>query len=262
MNLPAQPTPLRRFSISLADEQDRETIYAMRHEVYARELGQHVENDHGRITDKLDGINVYIVAKVGEEIAGFVSVTPPNEVGYSIDKYFSRNELPFRFDQELYETRILTVAKSWRSSRAAALLMYAALRYIQSVGGKTVVGIGRLEVLEMYKHAGFRSLQQQVRAGKVTFELIVADVEDDRSQFMPLIADLEKYADWNLDGVSFYKTIPVYHGGAFFEAIGEEFDRLERKDQVINADVLDAWFDPAPRVVEALREDLPWILRT
>ena len=262
MNTSLHDTKPTKFSIGLADVQDREIIYGMRHEVYAGELGQHAENMEGQLMDKLDTINVYIVAKMGKEIAGFVSVTPPNEVGYSIDKYFRRDELPFRFDQELYETRILTVSKSWRNTRVAALLMYAALRYVQSVGGKTVVGIGRLEVLEMYMHAGFRSLQKQVCAGKVTFELIVADVEEDRSQFMALIADLEKHADWNLSGVNFHKTDLVYHGGAFFEAIGEEFDCLERKEDVISADVLDAWFDPAPRVINALREHLPWALRT
>lgn len=53
-----------------------------------------------------------------------------------------------------------------------------------------------------------------------------------------------------------------YHGGAFFEAIGPQFDRLERRHRVINADVLDAWFPPAPRVLEALTADLPWLLRT
>ncbi|MFM8979699.1 MAG: pyridoxal phosphate-dependent aminotransferase [Planctomycetia bacterium] len=52
------------------------------------------------------------------------------------------------------------------------------------------------------------------------------------------------------------------HGGASFDAVGSEFDRLERRRDVINADVLDAWFDPAPAVVEALREHLPWLLRT
>lgn len=56
--------------------------------------------------------------------------------------------------------------------------------------------------------------------------------------------------------------IPVYHGGAFFDAVGDEFDRLSSKDDVISADVLDAWFDPAPAVLDALREHLPWALRT
>jgi histidinol-phosphate/aromatic aminotransferase/cobyric acid decarboxylase-like protein len=57
-------------------------------------------------------------------------------------------------------------------------------------------------------------------------------------------------------------TGACFHGGAFFEAVGEEFDRLERGQSVINADVLDAWFPPAPSVVAALREYLPWIART
>jgi len=57
-------------------------------------------------------------------------------------------------------------------------------------------------------------------------------------------------------------TIPCYHGGAFFDAIGAEFDQLERRHNIINADVLDAWFPPSPKVIAALTEDLPWLLRT
>ena len=53
-----------------------------------------------------------------------------------------------------------------------------------------------------------------------------------------------------------------FHGGAFFSAIGERFDRLERSASIINADVLDAWFPPAPAVMEAVTEYLPWLLRT
>jgi histidinol-phosphate/aromatic aminotransferase/cobyric acid decarboxylase-like protein len=53
-----------------------------------------------------------------------------------------------------------------------------------------------------------------------------------------------------------------FHGGAFFQAIGEKFDHIERSRAIINADVLDAWFPPAPEVLEALTEHLPWLLRT
>lgn len=53
-----------------------------------------------------------------------------------------------------------------------------------------------------------------------------------------------------------------YHGGAFFDAIGTEFNHLERRHDIINADVLDAWFDPSPKVIAALAAELPWLLRT
>lgn len=53
-----------------------------------------------------------------------------------------------------------------------------------------------------------------------------------------------------------------FHGGAFFEAIGEGFGDLWRRERIINADVLDAWFPPAPGVLDALTEHLGWIART
>lgn len=58
------------------------------------------------------------------------------------------------------------------------------------------------------------------------------------------------------------QTQNCYHGGAFFEAIGSRLDAIARHDRVINADVLDAWFPPAPGVIEAIAEHLPWLART
>lgn len=58
------------------------------------------------------------------------------------------------------------------------------------------------------------------------------------------------------------QPVRCFHGGAFFEAIGERFDDLARRSSVINADVLDAWFPPAPGVVEAIRDHLPWLANT
>ena len=52
------------------------------------------------------------------------------------------------------------------------------------------------------------------------------------------------------------------HGGAFFDAVGDEFDDLTRRTRIVNADVLDAWFPPSPRVLDALQTHLPWLLST
>ena len=52
------------------------------------------------------------------------------------------------------------------------------------------------------------------------------------------------------------------HGGAFFDAIGDAFDDLSRRERVVNADVLDAWFPPSPKALAALREHLDWLVRT
>tara|TARA_Y100001968_G_C19403176_1_gene742158 strand:- start:1275 stop:1496 length:222 start_codon:yes stop_codon:yes gene_type:complete len=49
-----------------------------------------------------------------------------------------------------------------------------------------------------------------------------------------------------------------FRGGAFFECIGVEFNDLSKKN-IINADALDAWFPPAPKIIEVTQSYLPWI---
>jgi histidinol-phosphate/aromatic aminotransferase/cobyric acid decarboxylase-like protein len=62
--------------------------------------------------------------------------------------------------------------------------------------------------------------------------------------------------------ISRAQTAACYHGGAFFDAIGDAFDQLDRRHTIVNADVLDAWFPPAPGVLTALRDHLDWLVRT
>ena len=176
-----------RVTLSLADAQDRLSIYALRYQVYVHELGQHPENGDGRLTDVLDDVNTYLVAKRDQVVVGFVSITPPNPHGYSIDKYFERRELPFVFDHGLYEVRLLTVVESDRRTMLATLLMYGALRYLESRSARTMVAIGRQQVLGLYQRAGLRSHGRRAKAGAVTYELMSADVQDVRGQVKDIL---------------------------------------------------------------------------
>ncbi|MGA2849833.1 MAG: GNAT family N-acetyltransferase, partial [Terracidiphilus sp.] len=144
----------QKTRISLATSDDRRQIYAMRHDVYARELSQHPTNIAHSLTDPLDEFNQYIVAHVGNELAGFISITPPGLSRYSIDKYTARDTLPIHFDESLYEVRLLTIASEFRNRRLAPLLMYAAFRWIEDKNGKQIVAMGRTEVLSIYLKCG------------------------------------------------------------------------------------------------------------
>ncbi|MFL5544383.1 MAG: N-acyl amino acid synthase FeeM domain-containing protein, partial [Gemmatimonadaceae bacterium] len=254
--------PHRLMSLSIADDLDRKRIYELRHEVYATELGQHRENESESLNDALDGVNVYLVAKAGAEIVGFVSVTPMTEAGFSIEKYFARNEVPLVFDRGLYEVRLLTVTHAWRASRVVTLLMYGAWRYVASRGGRDIVCIGRAELVDMYKRIGFESLGRRARAGNVIYELMFRPVREESLRSRQLADDVERHVEWKLENVSFRTCDACYHGGSFFEAIGDEFETLSTRQHVINADVLDAWFDPAPAVIEAVATHLAWTLKT
>jgi histidinol-phosphate/aromatic aminotransferase/cobyric acid decarboxylase-like protein/ribosomal protein S18 acetylase RimI-like enzyme len=254
----------KRLRIERATGEDREMIYGLRHAVYARELGQHPENAGGRLRDGLDDFNEYLVVKAGDEIVGFVSITPPGHGRYSVDKYLDRTDLPFPVDDALYEVRLLTVCPGYRRSPVAALLLYAAFRFVEEQGGTRIIAIGRREVMDLYVRVGLRLLGRTIRSGAVTYELMSVTVDEIRAavaRFAPLLRRLERGADWRLP-FAFRGAGPCPHGGAFWDAIGPDFTALERRSTVINADVLDAWFDPAPGVGAALREHLPWLLRT
>jgi len=259
-----------RLVIDIVNDNDRRQIASLRHMVYADELAQHPANDRCALSDHLDIFNTYIVARLGNRIVGFVSITPPQCYenygvhSYSIDKYVDRNVFAFEFDSTVYEIRLLTVEKSYRNSKVAALLMFASYRWAVHQGGKRIIAIGRREVIGLYKNAGFNLLGIIIRSGKVEFELMTATVSEIKSSIAPqraAIVSMLRNTDWQLD-VPIDDSQSCYHGGAFFESIGESFDALHRKNDVINADVLDAWFDPSPKVNAALNDHLPWLVRT
>ena len=254
------------LTLRVADDQDRAAIYALRHEVYAEELHQHATNATHTLVDALDHSNVYLVAyaatESGPELAGFISLTPPETPLFSVEKYIPREELPFARGADLFEARLLTVRARHRGTSVAVLLMYAALRHVESQGGTRIIGIGRREVLPVYRKVGFETLGREIRSGAVVFELMGATTSQLRTRLNPAwLVRAEREVDWQLPcGIRL--PAPCFHGGAFFEAIGDGFATLGKHRDIINADVLDAWFPPSPRVVNVLQENLSWLIRT
>ncbi|WP_432061830.1 aminotransferase class I/II-fold pyridoxal phosphate-dependent enzyme [Streptomyces sp. S1] len=254
------------LQLRTATPQDHDWIHELRHRVYAEELGQHLVDPSGRLSDGLDGDNVYLVAARGETRIGFVSLTPPWVGRYSLDKYLTREELPVLTEEAPFEIRVLTVEERWRSTAAAPLLMYAALRWVASRGGRRVVAMGRTELLDMYLAAGLRPVGRTIRSGAVSFEVLDGAV----AELTRTVAErhgrtlerLRTGLDWRLDAPFAPGADGCEHGGAFFSAIGTGFRTLSRRHEVVAADVLDAWFPPSPQVRAVLSEDPGWAART
>jgi histidinol-phosphate/aromatic aminotransferase/cobyric acid decarboxylase-like protein/ribosomal protein S18 acetylase RimI-like enzyme len=242
-------------------------VRRLRHEAYARELRQHVPREDGELPDVLDGRSTYLVARCDgqpvSEVAGFVSITPPSAGLYSVERDVPREELPFSVDEGLFEVRMLTVAAEHRGSRVALLLMLAALRATEDAGATRVVIKGRDALVGMYERAGLHRIGRAVVSGAVRYEVMTATTAAMRTRATAsrdLLARLVD-VDWQLP----FPREPVvgcFHGGASWDAVGAGFDDLGARSAVVPADVLDAWFPPAPGVLAALAEDPAWLLRT
>ncbi|WP_433461779.1 aminotransferase class I/II-fold pyridoxal phosphate-dependent enzyme [Spirillospora sp. CA-128828] len=259
-------TVVDELELRMSSEADHEWIGRLRHEIYARELGQHTPNAAGLLTDDLDGSNVYIVAVRRGEPAGFISVTPPWAGRFSIDRHLRRDEHPELCDDGLFEIRILAVDPSLRGEMIGRLLMYAALRWVSGHGGRSIVALGRVELLPMYLALGLASTSTTVRSGAVEFQLLTGDVAEltDRTlrQHGPLLRDLGRKVRWRLEVSFLPEAESCAHGGASIEALGRGLDTLGAHGDVVPADVLDAWFPPAPAAVAALTGGQEWIART
>lgn len=254
----------QKLILCIASNEDKKTIYKIRHNIYARELNQYLLNLSLQLTDELDEENHYIIAKHQNEIIGFISITTPSSKKYSVDKYFSRLVIPFIFDDFLYEIRLLTVLKKNRNSNVAVVLMYAAFRWVQSHAGLNIVAICRTDLIEMYSKAGLKALGLKAQSGKVTYELSVACIDDLQlivKKNLWFYESLQNKINWQLPYL-FFAPSDCYHGGSFFKAIGEDLQTLNKAKQIINADVLDAWFPPSPNVLKKLTENLPFLMQT
>lgn len=251
--------------IRLATPEDREAIYRLRHQIFANELGQHENNDTGQLSDSLDAVNIYIIITFKEKLIGCISITPPGDLGYSVDKYFSRADIDVPFDSGLFELRLLAVDEYWRISRLATGLMYAALRWLSVHGATHIVALGRVgRPSSLYEKLGLERTNKSVQSGMVTYELMTAglgrllNITASRTE---LVQYLECHFEWELP-FEIHQPQACYHGGASITALGDTFEDLGSSKQIVTADVLDAWYPPAPGVLEAITSDLPRLLKT
>ncbi|WP_328472205.1 aminotransferase class I/II-fold pyridoxal phosphate-dependent enzyme [Actinoplanes sp. NBC_00393] len=250
---------MTRLGLRPGTAADQDWIFRLRHAVYAEELGQHEPNAAARLSDALDGLGVvYLVATCGDTPIGFVSITPPWAGRWSLDKYLSRTDLPVLDEPDVFEIRILTVDPAWRRTPAGPWLMYAALRWVMSRGGRRVVAMGRADLGGMYRAAGLRPTGREVISGAVRFEVMAATVREiqqqTRQRYASALDRLAPAMDWRLDMPMRADSDGCFHGGASFD--------LHRRTSVVSADVLDAWFPPAPGVLAALTDDPAWLART
>ena len=95
--------PRQCLRISIANTDERESIYHMRHDIYATELGQYKSRTNESLPDTGNVNSVYITASLDGKLAGFVGITHPDSPQFSVDKFLSREEIPLTFDESLYE---------------------------------------------------------------------------------------------------------------------------------------------------------------
>lgn len=229
--------------------QNRTDVYRARHEVYAQELGQYPENASRTLTDPTDARNQYIVVTKGGALQGFVAVTPP---GGALAMH--RHGLFPPAGEDAHEIRLLTVLPGCRGRGLARALIHAALRYVDASGGGRGVAMARAEVLPLYLEAGMRVVSDEpVWCGSVQYFLIegtIGECRDDQGAWA-----------WQQPGVVWDLPFAPNGRGACTHG-GTALELVRPNDQHVSADVLDAWYPPAPGVLASVRFQLEKLMMT
>src|SRR5208283_5155428 len=145
-----------------------------------------------------------------------------------------REQLPFPVDDKLYEIRLLTVPQASRRRLLASALMYAAFRWVEARGGTRIVAIGRKEIRNIHLRVGLKPTGQDVQSGAVTYGLLhgtMADIHAALPGVRPILDRVQTEMLWRI-GVAYDTPTACYHGGKFFEAVGDDFQTLDRLDSI------------------------------
>lgn len=223
--------------VTLEYPSDKTDIFRARHDVYAKELRQYPENPAGVLTDATDEYNQYIVMTQNGALVGFVAITPPGHA-----KAMHKHGVRLDHDALAFEVRLLTTLQ--RGYGLSMCLMYAALRYIEASGGSHIVCMGREQVVPLYERVGFRKADRPiVRSGHVTYVPMESTCADARNAIGEFV--MPSFVQWALPFPA-QPYAPCFHGGRGLETLDPT--------QGIHADVLDAWYPPAPTVLAALKD--------
>ncbi|MBX3061196.1 MAG: GNAT family N-acetyltransferase [Anaerolineae bacterium] len=156
--------------VRIATEQDWDAIAQLNHDTYALELGQYVPNEMGRKVDGRHDSNIYIVAYMGEELAGMLSITLPSAAPFStlqrlpIVSEDIRQHLP-----QTAEIRLLAVKPTFRGHGIFNHLMLTAVQFCYQHGIERVLISAIENRVPLYGHMGFQPIGEAVMEGTAVY---------------------------------------------------------------------------------------------
>jgi histidinol-phosphate/aromatic aminotransferase/cobyric acid decarboxylase-like protein/GNAT superfamily N-acetyltransferase len=205
---------------------DDKTTYLtqIRSKILVKELQQYTHETH-EISNVLIGL--YTDER---SVVGYIAINRPEDGHKTIHVY---NEW-----KDAYEVRGLMILPKFRGNGYAKLLLWAAARFIQASQGKVLIGSARKEILPLYMSFGFKPIYEAASTiGKV--EYIPGSMTVDNIQ--PIFGHLNDDIEWRLPFPILRPTLCKHGNGS-----------IETNKTIIRADVLDAWYDPSPQVMQAL----------
>ena len=137
-----------------AEPWEREAIARLNHRTFTREIPQHTPTDDGRLIDRFDDENTYLVAFSGEELVGMMAVRARRP--FSLDLKLADLDRFLPDYASACEIRLLVVDPAWRSGRILLGLMELLDQHCRREGHDLALISGTVTQLKLYRRLGFQ----------------------------------------------------------------------------------------------------------
>ena len=229
--------------LGLIKPSEYDQLATIRELIYARELHQY--------PGKTPELARIVIGAYDEDdvILGYIAITPPGD-----EKKTPRCILE-AWD-EAYECRALCVLPEYRRRHIGRSLVHAALRYVETAGGTTIVASARRDLVPIYARYGFQAVWDAAyTTGAVSYiPGYLVDIPTYTRAIEP--APAMPHQTWTLP---YPARLPhaCLHGNGSIDSMTPHHG--------VHADVLDAWYDPAPSVLATLSnttQQTAWKVKT
>jgi N-acyl-L-homoserine lactone synthetase len=144
-----------------------EEVYRLNYATFVTELGQYEGDGSGRLVDKFDEKNTYLIALRDSRVVGMVCVhgQPP----FSTEQRLADPSILKSIGGKLLEVRLLAIDPGERQRMVFAGLLWCVQEYAREEGYTRLLISGYLKRVAIYERLGFRPLGPPVRSGQVEY---------------------------------------------------------------------------------------------
>jgi hypothetical protein len=166
------------FHVKLATEPfEFEQIYALNHKTFAEEIPRYPAVSTGRLVDRFDSENTYVIGLRDRRLVGMVAIRGTRP--FSLDERLPDLDAYLPPGRCVCELRLLAINRRDRRGRLLPLLLDAVWRHAIACGYDLAVISGIVQQQKLYSHLGFEP-----------FGPLIGTPE---AQFQPMMVTLERF---------------------------------------------------------------------
>ncbi len=180
------------YQFTVASTPDQlEQVYRLNYATFVSELGQHEGDGSGRLVDKFDLKNTYLIALRVDRVVGMVTVH--GEPPFSTTQRLADPSLLESIGGKLLEVRLLAIDPEERQRMVFAGLLWHVQDYARERGYTHLLISGYVRRVSIYERLGFRALGPPVRSGNVEYVPMVVPLADMPARILREIEIMRKH---------------------------------------------------------------------